>query len=671
MPEQGHWPSQLQIDAIFARQGAPAYPFYSSHGQLFWLESLSDDKGRMAICTLFDGATVVVTPAAYQVRTAVHEYGGKAFCVFDDVLYFNNSHDGSLYYQRLPTPAQLQQNELSDVQLLANGGEGHVGFADLSVNPAINCLLAVQERSREGQENENCLSLIKLTANLQEIGQVQTVVSGADFYACPCISANGKQIAWLQWQHPNMPWDATELHIADLNIDAATMIVEATRCLDGSDGNSALCQLNFLGDGSLVYAKDSDQVADVLGQTADGYWNLYRCTFDEADSQPQVEPLTTDEAEYGEAHWVFGQRRWLQVDAQHLIAVRTSEAGDELVQVPLQGGVVKSVLPVCASLVQLSQMPQQTSIVCAVAYYADQEPAVVQVNLTQNNHASVLHAVPDLLSQAAISLGEMHAYPTQDGAQAFANFYPPKNPVVEGEFGPAPAIVMVHGGPTSRATRSLSLLVQYFTGLGFAVIDVNHRGSTGQGRAYRQSLLGGWGEIDASDIRDAIAYFVGIDLVDANKVCIRGGSAGGYAVLRALTRYGDLFCAGACYYGIGNLITLSEITHKFESHYTDRLIDEVFTPETARKKGSAYISRSPIFEMDQISSPVILFQGLDDKVVPPAVSHEVVQVLKRRGIDHEYVEYAGEGHGFRQAANRIDALNKEVQFYQRILKQQG
>jgi len=209
--------------------------------------------------------------------------------------------------------------------------------------------------------------------------------------------------------------------------------------------------------------------------------------------------------------------------------------------------------------------------------------------------------------------------------------------------------------------------VQYFTQNGFSVLDVNHRGSTGHGRAYRQALLGEWGEIDANDIADAIKFVVSERGMDAGRVFIRGGSAGGYAVLRALTRFPELFCGGACYYGIGNLITLSEITHKFEGRYTDRLIGERYTPDSAALPGSRFRSRSPIFDIDKIKSPLILFQGLEDKVVPPEVSAEMVQTLAHNGVEHEYIEYPGEDHGFRKAETKIDALGREIAFYRKIL----
>jgi dipeptidyl aminopeptidase/acylaminoacyl peptidase len=260
-------------------------------------------------------------------------------------------------------------------------------------------------------------------------------------------------------------------------------------------------------------------------------------------------------------------------------------------------------------------------------------------------------------------------FPTGNKEFAYGFFYSPFNRrfIAPAKSRP-PLLVLVHGGPTSKAISELASLKQYFCSLGYALLDVNHRGSTGHGRKYRQSLLGNWGEFDAEDITSGIRYVVEKGWVDGELVFIRGGSAGGYAVLRSLTRYPEKFAGGACYYGIGNLITLSEITHKFEAKYTDQLIGEVFDREKSIHPESKFVKRSPIFQIEKLSSPIIMFQGLDDKVVPPDVSREVVEVLKERKIKHSYTEYSGEGHGFRQAATRIDALRKETMFFSEIIR---
>ena len=265
------------------------------------------------------------------------------------------------------------------------------------------------------------------------------------------------------------------------------------------------------------------------------------------------------------------------------------------------------------------------------------------------------------------------AYPTRDGERGYAYFHGPFNRRYRGPpDAKPPLLVMVHGGPTGRTTPEFHPLKQFFTSLGYAVLDINHRGSTGYGRAYRQRLLGCWGEIDATDIADGVNYVVEKNLADPALVFIRGGSAGGYAVLRALTRFPEMFSGGACYYGIGNLITLARITHKFEGYYTDRLIGEKFDPRTAddlaRNPASRFVERSPVFHLDRLNSPLILFQGLQDKVVPPAISREVAECLDKKGIPYQYIEYENEGHGFRQLPNRVDSLERETAFFASIIR---
>jgi dipeptidyl aminopeptidase/acylaminoacyl peptidase len=263
------------------------------------------------------------------------------------------------------------------------------------------------------------------------------------------------------------------------------------------------------------------------------------------------------------------------------------------------------------------------------------------------------------------------AYPTRDGSEAHAWYYRPVNHRYRA---PAeelpPLLVMVHGGPTARCDSSLNLLRQFWTGRGFAVLDVNHRGSTGYCRQYRQALQNKWGVIDSADVADAVMYVTREKMADPRMVCIRGGSAGGYVVLRALTLFPDLFCAGASYYGIGNLVTLMEFTHKFEARYLDGLLGEAYHGRLSDRPGTPYFDRSPIHQVSRLKSPMIIFQGLDDNVVPPRLAHELVDTLEQGGVMHQYVEYAGEGHGFRNQDTRVDSLQKEASFFVRVISEQ-
>ena len=375
--------------------------------------------------------------------------------------------------------------------------------------------------------------------------------------------------------------------------------------------------------------------------------------------------LTNDTAEYGEAFWVFGQQRYCILANGDIEAIRTCDGIDELVQISSNG--------------KASTLSDDNSSRISHITGTSNDSLFISASFTEDN--AIYRSTPDkqtrqfiygheaLLAEQDTSVPAQLDYPTRDNGIAHALYYPPCNSsyqAVEGDL--PPMLVMVHGGPTHRCDSSLSYQRQYWTGRGFAVLDINHRGSTGYGREYRQALLGQWGVLETADVADAVGYAITNRLAHANRVCIRGGSAGGYEVLRALTLYPELFCAGACYYGIGNLVTLTEITHKFEAHYLDGLLGEPFQGKASDRPGSPYYDRSPIHHLDALQSPMIIFQGLDDKVVPPALSREIVRVLDEKEIYHQYVEYEGEGHGFRGRDTRIDALEKEAAFFLNVIR---
>ena len=455
-----------------------------------------------------------------------------------------------------------------------------------------------------------------------------------------------------------MQWDKSCLMKARLVSDGGRITLDdLTTVVD--EANYSVSQPGFMGE-TLVFAGDHD---------ACDFSNFHQ--FPNGGSDASVGQITDESTEFGEAHWVFGQCRWQSLSNSNLVAVETTFEGDRLVEISLEHGITRRVDHLFASVSHLSRDGEG---ILFVAGFEDRAPQICRLNLESFEISFDLNGpagndehdetVSVLWTQSPMPI----EYPTSDGASAHAYFYPPKNTLYQAPEGEKPPLmVLVHGGPTSRSSKEFSPLKQYFVSLGYALLDINHRGSTGYGRQYRQKLKGAWGEIDAGDIADGIRYVVDQGLADANRVLIRGGSAGGYAVLRALTEYGELFAGGACYYGIGNLITLSEITHKFESRYTDGLIGEPYAAETASRTTSRYHQRSPIFQIDKLRSPLILFQGLDDKVVPPAVSQEVVESLKKKNLTHEYHEYANEGHGFKMAATKIDSLTRETAFFARII----
>ncbi len=633
----GLWTSPISIEAVFGQPASPSYPF-RHHGNLYWLQILPEEGGRTAVMKWVDEEAVCLTPPEFNIRTKVHEYGGKCFCLLGDFLVFNNFIDGRLYRQ------VLEPNS-APVPITADN-DSSCGYADIVAMSCGRHVVAVFEQAVAGSQNSNQI----VTVNVDSSQAIPSVlVSGCDFYAAPVISKEGDRIAWIEWNHPNMPWDTTRLCQAELNHNGKGYICEKIERIINQEGAS-VCQPGYLHDGSLVYAYD--------GSDSD-WWNLYR--YDDGS----ITQITDESAEFGEAHWVFGQTRWVQTGFDELVAIATDHYGDRLLGIDLNGNrapILKLIesgichLQYCKNKLLFVTMPE------------DRPGSIVEFELSREQLINIGPKSSSLVNNGHAKPEPMEC-PTADGGRTFGYFYPPFNPgfVAPDDCLP-PLVVTVHGGPTSRTNRSFHPLRQYFTTLGFAVFDINHRGSTGYGRSYRQRLLGEWGEVDCMDIADSIRYLVNQGRVDPGAIFIRGGSAGGYAVLRALTRFPELFAGGACYYGIGNLITLSEITHKFEARYTDRLVGEAYDPESARMPASRYITRSPIFDIEQLKSPLILFQGLLDKVVPPEVSREVVSLLKKNGVPHAYTEYGQEGHGFRSLETRIDSLKKETTFFKEIIE---
>ncbi len=640
----GTWKSPVDIRQIFEKSPSPAYPAWY-RGALYWLEARPGEGGRQVLMRRdADGAETCLTPADYNVRTRVHEYGGRCFTLANGKVYFCNYQDQRIYAQDL-------RGEARPVALTpADFGDDSLGmYADLQLTADGRYLVFVWERGHRGRENGNVLGVLDVNGRRDPV----VLVDGCDFYANPAVTPNGRRLAWVQWRHPRMPWDESELWMGTLaHRDEEPELTDARRIAGGS--GQSVCQAAFAADGTLYFVRDGG--AGVEGE----YWNLYQYR------DGVTSAVTADAAEYGYPHWVFGETRHVPLNHGEVIASRLSGSGDELVLIDAHGAT-RRLGPQFHGFTQLSRADDGDDVVM-VARATTRAAAILKFSAADRRLQS-LKPADTLLTEDDISIAQPINYPTRDGGTAYAYFYPPKNSHFQGPADARPPLlVMVHGGPTSRCVHTLDVAKQYWTTIGFAVLDVNHRGSTGHGRSYRQALLGHWGEYDVSDIIDGIEYLKQRELVDANKVCIRGRSAGGYTVLQALTMFPAHFNAGACYFGIGNLVTLAETTHKFELHYTDGLIGEVFEPHRARRRDSLYYQRSPIHHMDRLRSPMIVFQGLEDKVVPPALSRELVAALEERDIAHEYVEYSGEGHGFRGNNTNIDALTRETRFYIRILE---
>ncbi len=616
---------------------------------VYWLEMRPSEKGRCVIARRDEKDKIKdVTPPGFNVRTKVHEYGGGAYTVFRDSVYFVNFDDQRIYHQ----PGDSY--EARPLTPLKNG-DGSLGkYASLTVSPDGKKLLFVYEKEYDkNKENGNYLAVLDL--NSERISEPEIMVEGCDFYADPVFSPTGDKVAWLQWNHPDMPWDSTELMIGTFAENA----IYDVKKVDGGAGKS-ICFPLFDQEGRLYY------VVDIMVDDAsspENWWNLYcyTCT-------GEIEQVTAEQAEFGEPHWVFGQSNYDFLPGNRMVAKMVRDGTACLVVIDTGKKslyVVENDLS-CYSSIRTDDAGR----VFFIGANSKKTAAVCFIDIgsgSGSKKAGVLKKSSRIeMLDKDISIPVAITYPTEDGKQqAHAFLYMPKN----GRFrAPAnenpPLLVMAHGGPTSRTDDSFSFIVQFWTSAGFALIDVNYRGSTGYGRKYRDALLSRWGIIDIGDVADAVRYLIKEKKVEPSRVAVRGGSAGGYVVQRVMTQHPDLFSVGASYYGIGDLTTLVEQTHKFESRYIDNLVGTKL-PEGERE----YRARSPINHLDKLKAPMIIFQGSDDRIVSPDCSREVARILRKRGIRHEYIEYEGEAHGFRAKKSNVDSLNREFTFYREIFSE--
>lgn len=663
------WQSPISLEQVFAGSDGFSHPTMVPNVGTLYLTPLKAEKSRSALMLIPFTASErespkakCIIPTPFSLQTKVNEYGGKPYWVDGTTVFFTNSADQCLYSLDLTT-LEVAPNRLTQ----KTDEQQRVMFTDVHfINDDI--LIAICERRASP---ENSMSIVSI--DIAKQGELTTLIEGADFYNNLVIDSERSQMAWVQWQHPNMPWDENELWLASLDDllnskqNAVVERIEFSNEINGQACHKAsVCQLLFANNGDLFFSADFEVNLDSeLDCNSANFWNVY--TFDK--SSKIISTVTQGDAEYGYPHWVYGDHRIVQLDDERLICVASKPEGDSLSVIQLDTLKVKTFANEPSTLQHISS-DGQGKLTCVNLPHTD-SVSLVEFDFSNQNELVSKTLIHSNLELADISAAQAISYATQDGSQSNGFFYAPQNTefqVKTSSSAKPPLLVMVHGGPTARAYGHFDLQKQFWTSRGFAILDVNHRGSSGYGRVFRDALYGEWGEVDARDIIDGIEHLVQQGKVDANRVCIRGKSAGGYAVLRALTEYPDTFKAGACYYGIGNLVTLAETTHKFEKHYADRLIDEKFDADKASTKESRFYQRSPINKMSQVGSAMIIFQGSLDKVVPPSVAEEIVDALKAADLNYEYVEYADEAHGFRQVSNNIDAWTKELAFYQQELQ---
>lgn len=613
----GSWPSPISAQSLV--QGTVGVAELVTDGDdIWWSESRPDEGGRVAIVRRRGSDIEEISPAGANVRTRVHEYGGGAWWVDNGDLFYVEMADQRL---RRLTPGG-EPIILSDERPETGGWR----FADGRVSPDGLWYVCVRELHHDVPggavlEPDNQIVAVATDGS----GELRELVLGADFYAAPRLSPDGTLIAWLQWNHPNMPWDGTELWVGEF-IDGA---IARGRMVAGGPDESVL-QPEWSPASDLFFLSDRD-----------GRSNLYRLTGDGADVE------IGGDFEIGGPMWVFGQSRYA-IGADGNVTVAMSRPKGDMLLVDATDTVESG----WSTIAAVRALASGGAAYIGATHRA--EPVAIE-HREEAVHAGVpsVHGVPSGFLPAPEDI----TFPTTGGVEAHGLYYPPAHPEYEGPTGELPPLlVLAHGGPTGAARRQLQLALRYWTSRGWGVVDVDYRGSTGYGRPYMRALDGVWGVADVDDCIAAAQFLVQRGDVDGDRLAIKGGSAGGFTVLAALT-FHDVFAAGASRYGIGDLEALARDTHKFESRYLDRIVG----PYPDAKE--LYVERSPINHTDRLSAPMIVLQGSEDKVVPPNQAEMMVEALADKGIPHAYVLFEGEGHGFRDGANIVSALEAEYSFF--------
>ena len=619
----GSWKSPITATAIASESFGLAQVAIDGD-DLYWTETRPWEGGRSVIVRQSaDGETSDVTPLGFNVRNRVHEYGGGAFAVHDGVVYFTNDSDQRVYAHRPgEAPIPLTPDEAQR-------------YADLEVDSRHNRILCVSEdHSEPDTEPTNTVVGIDIAS-----GEVETIAQGNDFYSSPRISPNGDRVCWLAWDHPNMPWDETQLWVADVDADGKPGKAQ----LVAGDSGESIGEPQWSPDGTLYFVSDRT-----------GWWNLYR--WDSGDSVTNVCPM---EAEFTGPQWQFGAAHYGFAGADALVCSYTQDGFWRVGSLDPRSGHMETFDLPFTDLAR-GALKVGNGWAAFISGSPTQAKSVVKLDLKTGAYTFVVESSSLDVAASYFSVPEEIEFPTEDGKSAHAFYYPPTNPDFEAPADERPPMIVIsHGGPTGATSATLDLETQFWTSRGFAVLDVNYGGSTGYGTEYRRRLNGRWGIVDIDDCVNGAKYAVSSGRADGDRLIVRGSSAGGYTTLACLA-FRDVFKAGASYYGIGDLETLARDTHKFESRYLDSLIG----PYPAER--DIYVQRSPIHYVDDITCPVILFQGLEDEIVPPSQAETMVEAVRNKGVPVAYVGFEGEQHGFRKAESIEAALHSELYFYSQV-----
>jgi dipeptidyl aminopeptidase/acylaminoacyl peptidase len=627
----GAWPTPITSDLV-VRAAARLGEVVVDGDDVWWSESRPAEGGRSVIVRRSaDGTVSDVLPRPWNARTRVHEYGGGAWTVSGGTLWFTEFTDQRLYRLNAGSDAPVAVTPQPSVP-------AGVRHADLRVTPD-GAVLAVRETH---PPSGGAADVVNELVRVRPDGSAESVVTGPDFVSDPRPSPEGDALAWLQWDHPHMPWDAARLVVRGGD--------GRDHVMAGGPGESVV-QPAWGADGTLWFLCDRTD-----------FWSLYR-----RRPHGEIELVLDLGCDIGGPQWVFGQSRYaLLADGRVVLAYGRAGADRLAVLDPGSGDLRELDLPYRTFRYVTAQ---GLAVVC-VAGSPTTEPVVLRVPVDDGD-AEVLRPARDLgIDPAWFSVPELVSFPTPDDGTgidtAHALVYPPANPEASAPDGDLPPLlVLVHGGPTAAAVPVLNLEVQYWTSRGFCVADVDYRGSVGYGRRYRDALQGRWGVVDLDDVVACARYLADAGRVDPARMAIRGGSAGGYTTLAALTMRPGVFTAGASHFGVADLGALAAETHKFESRYLDGLVAP-HDSDAGPSGADVYAERSPINHVDALDTPLAVFQGDEDEVVPTAQAEAIVAALRTKGVPHAYLLFRGEQHGFRKAENIRAALDGELSFYAQV-----
>ncbi len=625
----GSWSSPIAAPMLISGGKRRLTEIRVDGDDIYWLDGRPKEAGRQVVMRLAsDGTISDLIPPGFNSRNAVHEYGGGSYVARDRTIYFTNWEDQRIYILQAgaePVPLTAEPD-------IPRG----LRYADLTLTPDGSHIICVREtHTDDGNEATN-----EVVAISTESGEPTTIATGRDFYCAPRVSGRGDAIVWTEWDHPNMPWDGNYLATATFNsADAST---GEKRVLSGGPDES-IVQPTWRADGTLHFVTDRT-----------GWWNVHSLQDGEAVNR------LAEESDHGRPDWQFGFSSYAFLPDGSIAIGKGGVTDGSFTIIDAATGTTRNITHPFSEVSYVT-VDSQGEALLFIASSPTQEPAIIRLDLATESCETIYAPSEVSIDSGYLSSPEHIVCPTTDDGVTHAWYYAPSNcdfGAPEGER--PPLVVICHGGPTSASGTGLDLSTHYWTSRGFAVVDVNYRGSTGYGKVYRDALKQNWGIYDTDDCIAAAQYLIDQGLVDRDRVIIRGGSAGGYTTINALT-FHHFFAAGAALYGIADLMVFIGDTHKFESRYLDSLVGAY--PEQKQR----YHDRSAINFMDQLATPMIILQGLEDEIVPPSQAEIMVEALESKGLPYAYIGFPGEQHGFRQAANIIRAQEAELYFYGKVL----